>query len=349
MCIDNSEDRQRSKAIARELRKDFANFKRELKLLLLGTGESGKSTIIKQMKIIYAQGYEEDEERRPFTVLVFRNCLRSMKALIDAMDMFGLSLQDSSLQDKAYDILDIPESEFNDIQEYKDIFVRLWKDPSIQEAYKRRNEFQLSDSTAYFLNDLGKRIGLPGYVPNVQDVLRAREATTGIHEFLFVLDKAVFRMLDVGGQRSERRKWIHCFENITSIIFIVASSEYDQKLAEAADTNRMVESIALFDQVINYEWFKEASFILFLNKQDVLEEKIKTSNLKDHFPGYTGPAYNYEKAKEFILSMYLAKRPPTHDVYHHFTMATDTENITFVFNSVRSTVLRIHLKDYNLY
>ncbi len=113
---------------------------------------------------------------------------------------------------------------------------------------------------------------------------------------------------------------------------------------------------------------------MFLNKQDVLEKKIKTSNLKDHFPGYTvcacpphadtlthiplthhprhstqGPAHNYEKAKDFILSMYLSKRPATHDVYHHFTMATDTENINFVFNSVRSTILRLHLKDYNLY
>jgi len=40
-------------------------------------------------------------------------------------------------------------------------------------------------------------------------------------------------MVDVGGQRSERRKWIHCFENVTSIMFLVALSEYDQVLAES--------------------------------------------------------------------------------------------------------------------
>lgn len=344
----NSDDDARSKAIERELRKDFANYKRELKLLLLGTGESGKSTIIKQMRIIYGDGFS-DAERQSFKVLVFRNCLRSIKALIDALDTLGIALQNPALQDPAYDLLDIPENEFNDIAAHKDTIAKLWKDEGIQKAFQRRNEFQLSDSTQYFLDDLSKRIALPGYVPDLQDVLRAREATTGIHEFTFVLENAVFRMLDVGGQRSERRKWIHCFESITSIIFIVASSEYDQKLAEADDTNRMVESIALFDQVINYEWFRETSFILFLNKQDVLEKKVKTSHLKDHFPGYTGPNFNYEKAKEFILSMYMAKRPPTHDIYPHFTMATDTENITFVFKSVRSTILRLHLKDYNLY
>lgn len=42
-----------------------------------------------------------------------------------------------------------------------------------------------------------------------------------------------YRMVDVGGQRSERRKWIHCFENVTSIMFLVALSEYDQVLVES--------------------------------------------------------------------------------------------------------------------
>lgn len=42
-------------------------------------------------------------------------------------------------------------------------------------------------------------------------------------------------MFDVGGQRSERKKWIHCFENVTSIIFCVALSEYDQVLLEESN------------------------------------------------------------------------------------------------------------------
>ena len=40
------------------------------------------------------------------------------------------------------------------------------------------------------------------------------------------------RMVDVGGQRSERRKWIHCFDHVTSVMFLVAISEYDQWLVE---------------------------------------------------------------------------------------------------------------------
>jgi hypothetical protein len=49
----------------------------------------------------------------------------------------------------------------------------------------------------------------------------------------------LIRLVDVGGQRSERRKWIHCFERVTSIIFLVALSEYDQVLYESANVVRI--------------------------------------------------------------------------------------------------------------
>lgn len=72
------------------------------------------------------------------------------------------------------------------------------------------------------------------YVPTDQDVLRSRVKTTGITETTFVIGELTYRMFDVGGQRSERKKWIHCFENVTTIIFLVAISEYDQVLIEDA-------------------------------------------------------------------------------------------------------------------
>ena len=96
-----------------------------------------------------------------------------------------------------------------------------------QGVYTRRNEFQLNDSAQYFLSDVG-RLCAPDYVPNDQDVLRSRVKTTGIVKIEFVVKKTRFRMFDVGGQRSERKKWIHCFDNVTAVLFIMALSEYDQ-------------------------------------------------------------------------------------------------------------------------
>ena len=70
------------------------------------------------------------------------------------------------------------------------------------------------------------------YVPHEQDVLRSRVQTTGIIETNFRVDKLIYRMVDVGGQRSERRKWIQCFDDVQAILFICALSGYDMTLFE---------------------------------------------------------------------------------------------------------------------
>ena len=62
--------------------------------------------------------------------------------------------------------------------------------------------------------------------------------------------------IDVGGQRSERKKWIHCFSDLKLLIFLTAVSEYDQVLAEDQNTNRMTESLGLFKLLMDYQWFK---------------------------------------------------------------------------------------------
>ncbi|KAL5285804.1 GNAQ.2 family protein [Megaselia abdita] len=155
-------------------------------------------------------------------------------------------------------------------------------------------------------------------------------------------------MVDVGGQRSERRKWIHCFENVTSIIFLAVLSEYDMLLFETSE-NRMEESKALFKTIITYPWFQNSSIILFLNKKDIYEEKIVTSHIVDYFPEYDGAKGNAEDGKQFILKKYLACNPdPERQCYSHFTTATDTENIKLVFCAVKDTILQAALKEFNL-
>ncbi|VVC88316.1 unnamed protein product [Leptidea sinapis] len=231
---------------------------------------------------------------------------------------------------------------------YVEAIKGLWADAGIQECYDRRREYQLTDSAKYYLSDL-ERIEKPDFLPSEQDILRARQPTTGILEYPFDLDGIIFRMVDVGGQRSERRKWIHCFENVTSIIFLVALSEYDQILFESENENRMEESKALFKTIITYPWFQHSSVILFLNKKDLLEEKIMYSHLVDYFPEYEGPKCDPVPAREYILKKYLKENPdPDRTCYSHFTTATDTENIRFVFAAVKDTILQSNLKEYNL-
>lgn len=123
-------------------------------------------------------------------------------------------------------------------------------------------------TSTYSYFDSIQRIGTPGYLPTDQDVLRSRVKTTGITESHFQIGELRYKLFDVGGQRSERKKWIHCFESVTAILFLVAISEYDQSLYEDESINRMQESLALFDSICNSRWFVKTSIILFLNKID---------------------------------------------------------------------------------
>ncbi|CAB3365907.1 Hypothetical predicted protein [Cloeon dipterum] len=226
---------------------------------------------------------------------------------------------------------------------------RLWQDEGLQSCFSRSREYQLNDSAAYYLNALD-RISQPSYIPTQQDVLRTRVKTTGIVETHFSFKGLNFKMFDVGGQRSERKKWIHCFEGVTAIIFCVALSGYDLVLAEDEEMNRMIESMKLFDSICNSKWFVETSIILFLNKKDLFEDKITKSPLTICFPEYTG-SNTFEEAAAYIQMKFenLNKKKGFKEIYTHFTCATDTNNIQFVFDAVTDVIIKNNLKDCGLF
>jgi guanine nucleotide-binding protein G(i) subunit alpha len=142
-------------------------------------------------------------------------------------------------------------------------------------------------------------------------------------------------MFDVGGQRSERKKWIHCFENVTTILFLVAISEYDQLLFEDETVNRMQEALTLFDSICNSRWFVKTSIILFLNKIDRFKEKLPVSPMKNYFPDYEGGA---------DLNRFVSlNQHETKQIYTHFTCATDTMQIRFVMAAVNGKFIALNM------
>ncbi|XP_062842747.1 guanine nucleotide-binding protein G(i) subunit alpha-2a isoform X2 [Trichomycterus rosablanca] len=353
-CTVSQEDKaavECSKAIDRLLREDGEKAAKEVKLLLLGAGESGKSTIVKQMKIIHEDGYSE-EECRQYRAVVYSNVIQSIMAIIKAMSNLKINYEESSRADDARQLFAMAaEAEEKGIfpEELSGAVARLWADGGVQNCCTRSREYQLNDSATYYLNDL-QRIAKADYIPTQSDVLRTRVKTTGIVETHFTFRDLHFKMFDVGGQRSERKKWIHCFEGVTAIIFCVAMSAYDLVLAEDAEINRMHESMKLFDSICNNKWFTETSIILFLNKKDLFERKIEHSPLSICFPDYTG-AGTYSEASEFIRFKFeeLNRKKDTKEIYSHFTCATDTENIQFVFDAVTDVIIKNNLRDCGLF
>merc|ERR1712087_273489 len=232
------------------------------------------------------------------------------------------------------------------------LILSLWKSEKIKETYKNRAKYQLTDSASYYFGRLTD-IGRDDYVPTEQDVLRSRVRTTGIVENAFDIDGNQFKMFDVGGQRNERKKWIHCFENVTAVLFVAAISEYDQVLYEDENTNRMVESLNLFEEICNSRWFRETSMILFLNKCDLFRLKIDKVPLGVCFPEYAKNDMDippgYEEGTMFMRDRFEERnRNPEKQVYTHITCATDTRNITAVFTAVKDIIIRKSLIEAGL-
>jgi guanine nucleotide-binding protein G(o) subunit alpha len=349
----NSQDREaqeRSKALDKQLKEDAERAAKDVKLLLLGAGESGKSTILKQMKIIHMDGYSK-EDFEQYREVVYSNTIQSLATIIRAMETLNVPFGESSRERDAGMVLD-KISRMADTEPFEpellEAMKRLWNDAGVQTCFNRSNEYQLNDSAKYFLDKLDE-IGQSSYLPSTQDILRTRVKTTGIVEINFSFKDLNFRVFDVGGQRSERKKWIHCFEDVTAIIFIVALSEYDQVLVEDETTNRMHESLRLFDSICNNKWFVNTSIILFLNKKDLFEEKIARSSLRKCFPEFQGKD-DYTEASEYIQAQFVAQnKSEQKEIYCHLTCATDTQNVQFVFDAVTDVIITNNLRASGLY
>ncbi|XP_006869110.1 PREDICTED: guanine nucleotide-binding protein subunit alpha-15 [Chrysochloris asiatica] len=316
-----TEDEKTAARIDQEINKILLEQKKrdrgELKLLLLGPGESGKSTFIKQMRIIHGAGYSE-EERRGFRPLVYQNIFVSMQTLIEAMDRLQIPFCRPESKHHASLVMKQDPYKVTTFEKRLALAIQwLWKDPGVHACYERRHEFHLLDSALYYLTHL-ERITEESYIPTAQDVLRSRMPTTGINEYCFSVQKTNLRIVDVGGQKSERKKWIHCFENVIALIYLASLSEYDQCLEE---NNQEVRDPPLSP------------------KQDA--EAAKKFILDMYTRMYTGCADDGSKGGG-------KKGPRSRRLFSHYTCATDTQNIRKVFKDVRDSVLARYLDEINL-
>ncbi|XP_034039336.1 guanine nucleotide binding protein (G protein), alpha activating activity polypeptide, olfactory type 2 isoform X1 [Thalassophryne amazonica] len=371
LLVEEKEAEKEAKKVSKNIDRALKELKREYKqthrLLLLGAGESGKSTIVKQMRILHVNGFNAEEKKQKIQD-IRKNVKDAIVTIVSAMSTLipPVPLANPEDQFRIEYIKGIaPLSDFDYSQEFFDHAKKLWDDEGVKACFERSNEYQLIDCAQYFLDRIDS-VRQNDYTPTDQDLLRCRVLTSGIFETRFQVDKVNFHMFDVGGQRDERRKWIQCFNDVTAIIFVVASSSYNMVIREDNNTNRLREALDLFRSIWNNRWLRTISVILFLNKQDMLAEKVLAgkSKIEDYFPEYArytipneatpepGEDPRVTRAKFFIRDEFLristASGDGRHYCYPHFTCAVDTENIRRVFNDCRDIIQRMHLRQYEL-
>lgn len=366
----------------------------QVKVLLLGSGDSGKSTILKQMRLIHRVPFSA-QETETFRQLVFDNITRGLNYLLDAVHDMNLDMptaytavypEDDPEGRAGYVCSWAPGENGGDgkrglnkdgvkpdalaadlelVQGAEDLrdgeafplrylgpLQRLWNEEVVRTAWGRGNEAAVPENLQYFFQDL-PRLFDAAYVPTEQDIVHARARTIGIMETTFKLREHEMLMVDVGGQKSERRKWIHCFQDVTSILFLVSLSGYDQCLVEDRDANQMQDAMTIWDSICHSQWFKQTSIILFLNKNDLFEQKVKTSDIRNFFPDFDGEAGNAVVGRDYFKKRFgrlaqKAGRAKEREIYIHTTTATDTELLRVVMAAVEDSIVSKNIRSIML-
>jgi hypothetical protein len=147
-------------------------------------------------------------------------------------------------------------------------------------------------------------------------------------------DRLHFQVVDVGGQRNERKKWIHCFDDVKAILFIDNLAGYNQVLFEDSSKNRMHESLELFNKVTYNKIFENTPIFLFLNKKDLFEAMIKEVDMNQAFPDYKG-GKDYKNAIEFIMTQFRKQLPPKKEVNIQVVSACWKRDVRVAFDEVK--------------
>ncbi|GAA5871252.1 hypothetical protein JCM16303_000695 [Sporobolomyces ruberrimus] len=339
----DEEAEKRNAAIEKSLAEDKAKMRKEVKLLFLGAGESGKSTVMKQFQLQYGRPYNE-QQRREYRDVIYDNSLRSMQVIIDALsDILDLEIPPHLNESVEYIMsfgedpeLAAPDGEMD--PKLAKALSQVWAFEGAKEAVEISHEFQLNDSASYYFDNI-PRLAQPGYSPSDQDILRSRVKSVGIAETMLDVNGMRLRLVDVGGQRSERRKWQGCFEDVQVLLFLISISEYNQVLYEDETVSRFSEATTLWSSIANSRWFSRTNVILFLNKIDLFKQKLPVYPLADYLTEYKGPN-DFASTSSYLVNTFGALYSnPSKELIVHLTCATDAAQVRPVLAAIQDQIV----------
>eukprot|EP01083_Nonionella_stella_P040207 109261_1 len=336
-----------------------------LKVVLLGPSDSGKTTIIKQLQKIH-ETYD-DANSQNVVAEIRDGIIENMKVLCEQSIVLNDDYNEESSVHRSVEYLrdeilalETPYHLGRD-NVYK--IKQLWHDEGIQHTLRKSNYFQIPDNAVYFMNKIDE-VAADSYEASFEDYVQFHRRSTGYtpHKFTSYVDgygEYVFEIPDVGGTRSERRKWWNqrvISDDVSAIVFVVPLSDYDKVLYEDDRTNRLVDAISLFTKtMIKGKFFQKQSVIVLFNKYDLFEEKIKKIPITHAFPTFPNAinANNADDVMKFVAGQFVSVFNDngitmTNPLRILRTCAVDTESIEGVFGKIGPQIVKQNLVSFDV-
>ncbi|KEP52295.1 guanine nucleotide-binding protein alpha-2 subunit [Rhizoctonia solani 123E] len=337
--------------------------KKQFKLILLGTSDSGKSTVLKQMRILHNVEFTP-QEIESYRQLVFNNIVRGAVMLVDALPVMKLQLspENQRFAETLRNINDLQDGEVYP-EELLQPLQDFWGDAGAQEGWLRANEVALPENLQYFFEDL-PRVFQQDYVPTTQDIVWCRTPTIGAAEMVLKQGDRELMVVEIGGQRFARQQWVTCFKNVPAIVFLVSLSGYDQCVFQDFSVNRMQDAMDTWSSICDSKYTRFTNIILLFNKDDLFTEKVEKSPIKQHFPDYEGPEGDAAEGRNYFRERFLKlssktpagsvcsggdPQPRKREIYTHYTTATsDATMLRVIMTAVEGHSIRAKFPDHTI-
>ena len=326
---------------------DFDDDQNDIKILMLGAGECGKTTIFKQIKILKCGGFDADE-RESFVGIIRNSILNDMKLLIDFANDRGIELDNiADSMSELSQVIDESEMENPYIQ---NLFHTIWNDLSFKnKVYEDAitESVGVGDNADYFFDNV-ERILSNNYYPSDEDILKIRIRTTGLNSLKLLIGDETLKtiIIDVGGQQSERRKWKSIFSNVNYVIFVISMSDFDQRcFEESEEMNRTKDALNLFESIINEPYFKDIPFFLIFNKRDIFQKKMKfkSKEFQQIYNFSNLDLSNYNDCYSYIKNTFFKRahsREENINIFAYDSCAMEKDNVNEIFQQICEVIMQ---------
>ena len=324
-----------------------SNFtEQDVKILLIGPGESGKTTIWRQLKLNYCGGFDESE-KESLKPCIQLNILTDMKNLIDFMNQSGQSVA-PELSNSVDVVTSLQDDNEELIPEVASEITKLWDDPMMKINYQKATNIGIGDNADFFIENV-QRIAEPSYQPSDEDLLKSRIKTTGKSDLDVMFNDIKVKLVDIGGQLCERSKWASFSEGVGYLIFVVPLSDFNQPMYEDDSILRTNDTKDLFKATANRK-FENIPIFLVFNKLDMFEKKLHEypEKFKEAYPDFEGDTNNTEECVEHVKKTFLSEinpdRSPDAPVQTITISAMENNDIHELFQTVAKKVVEDHNK-----